>query len=312
LPDPKRFALPLPTINLVKFLLFNMKICIVGLGLLGGSFALGLRQQRDGLTFIGVDQNPAHAAQALALGLVDQVAELAEGIGQADLTVLAIPVDAILRLLPRALDLLPEGAVLTDLGSTKGQICQLADQHPKRAQYVAMHPISGTENSGPSAAFAELMPGKIMIFCDVEKSRPEAVKLLETLVTHLGMRLRYLNSAEHDRHLAYVSHLSHVLAYALSLTVLEKEEDEKNILDMAGSGFASTVRLAKSSPEMWVPIFDQNKGNLSVALGSYIRFLQDYKDAIDSGDTATSREFINRANDIRRVLSGIEKRATKH
>jgi prephenate dehydrogenase len=289
-----------------------MKICIVGLGLLGGSFALGLRQQRDGLTFIGVDHQPAHAEQALALGLVDQLASLADGVAQADLTVLAVPVDAILRLLPQVLDLLPSHAILTDLGSTKAQICQLADQHPKRAQYVAMHPISGTENSGPSAAFAELMPGKIMIFCDVEKSRPEAVYTLETLVTHLGMRLRYLGAEEHDRHLAYVSHLSHVLAYALSLTVLEKEEDEKNILDMAGSGFASTVRLAKSSPEMWVPIFDQNRENLSTALGSYIRFLQDYKEVIDRGDTATSREFIARANEIRRVLAGIEKRATKH
>jgi prephenate dehydrogenase len=289
-----------------------MKICIVGLGLLGGSFALGLRQQRDGLTFIGVDHHPAHAEQALALGLVDQLASLADGVAQADLTVLAVPVDAILRLLPQVLDLLPSHAILTDLGSTKSQICQLADQHPKRAQYVAMHPISGTENSGPSAAFADLMPGKIMIFCDVEKSRPEALHTLETLVTHLGMRLRYLGAEEHDRHLAYVSHLSHVLAYALSLTVLEKEEDEKNILDMAGSGFASTVRLAKSSPEMWVPIFAQNRENLSVALGSYIRFLQDYKEVIDRGDTATSREYIARANEIRRVLAGIEKRATKH
>ncbi|MCU0450072.1 MAG: prephenate dehydrogenase [Bernardetiaceae bacterium] len=289
-----------------------MKICIVGLGLLGGSFALGLRQQRTDLHFIGVDKNFAHAQRALELGLVDATADLYDGVTEADLTVLAVPVDAILGLLPQVMDWLPPHAVLTDLGSTKQAICQLADQHPKRPQYVALHPISGTENSGPEAAFAELMPGKIMIFCDVEKSQPAAVQLLEGLCTQLGMRLRYLSSPDHDRHLAYVSHLSHVLSYALSLTVLDKEDDEKNILDMAGSGFASTVRLAKSAPEMWVPIFDQNRDNLSVALGSYIQKLQQYKDVIDQRDTKTSHELIARANDIRRVLAGIEKRATKH
>ena len=284
-----------------------MNICIVGLGLLGGSFALGLKQLPGPFYFIGVENNPAHAAKALELGLVDEVLELEPAVAKADLTVLAVPVNALVTMLNPVLDMLPAQATLIDFGSTKEQICRIVENHPKRAQFVAVHPIAGTENSGPEAAFAGLLPHKIMIICDKEKSRPLSVKLVEDLFRQLDMRLSYMEADSHDLHLAYVSHLSHISSFALGATVLEKEKDEENIFNMAGSGFSSTVRLAKSSPEMWAPIFTQNSRNISEALDSYIRKLQEFKNMIDQQDEAASFELMKKTNEIRRILSGIDR-----
>jgi prephenate dehydrogenase len=284
-----------------------MNISIIGLGLLGGSFALGLKQQQEGHHFIGVDNNPQNAAKALELGLVEELLPLEEAVRHSDLVVLAVPVNAIIGLLPAVMDALPEQAVLIDFGSTKEQICRLADQHAKRPQFVPVHPIAGTENSGPEAAFAELLHEKIMILCDREKSRPQAVALVEQLFGQLQMRLSYMDAVSHDLHLAYVSHLSHITSFALGATVLEKEKDEENIFNMAGSGFSSTVRLAKSSPEMWAPIFTQNSRNISEALETYIRKLQEFKKFIDTQDEAASFELMKRTNDIRRILNGLER-----
>lgn len=283
-----------------------MNICIIGLGLLGGSFSLGLQQQKEKHHFIGVDLKPEHTAQALELGLVQEVLPLDEAVEKADLVVLAVPVNAISGLLPRIMDKLKEKAVLIDFGSTKEQICRLADQHPRRAQFVAVHPIAGTENSGPQAAFAGLLHDKIMIVCDREKSAPEALELAEGLFRQLHMRLSYMDAVSHDLHLAYVSHLSHITSFALGATVLEKEKDEENIFNMAGSGFSSTVRLAKSSPEMWAPIFTQNSRNISEALDTYISKLQEFKKIIDNQDEAASFELMRQTNEIRRILKGLE------
>ena len=284
-----------------------MNICIVGLGLLGGSFALGLKKLPAPFHFIGVDNNPAHAAKALELGLVDEIMDLEAAVAKADLTVLAVPVNALVAMLNPVLDMLPENATLIDFGSTKELICRIVENHPKRAQFVAVHPIAGTENSGPEAAFAGLLPHKIMIICDKEKSRPDSVKLVEDLFRQLDMRLSYMEADSHDLHLAYVSHLSHISSFALGATVLEKEKDEENIFNMAGSGFSSTVRLAKSSPEMWAPIFSQNSRNISAALDSYIRKLQEFKSMIDRQDEAASFELMKKTNEIRRILSGIDR-----
>lgn len=283
-----------------------MNICIIGLGLLGGSFALGLQQQEEKHHFIGVELNPEHAAKALELGLVQQVLPLDEAVAQSDLVVLAVPVNAISGMLPRIMDQLRDNAVLIDFGSTKEQICRLADQHPKRQQFVAVHPIAGTENSGPQAAFAGLLHDKIMIICDREKSSPQALAMAEELFRQLHMRLSYMDAVSHDLHLAYVSHLSHITSFALGATVLEKEKDEENIFNMAGSGFSSTVRLAKSSPEMWAPIFTQNSRNISEALDTYISKLQEFKRIIDNQDEAASFELMKRTNEIRRILKGLE------
>lgn len=285
-----------------------MTVSIVGIGLLGGSFALALREKYPRMRFIGVDASAVNGQLALAKGIVDEVLPLAEAVPQSSLVVLATPVNVILDLLPTVLDLLPAAATVVDLGSTKGLICDLADQHPRRAQFVAAHPMAGTENSGPGAAFRELLPGKNLIICDRDKSHPDSLLLADSLFRDIGMKLFFMTPQEHDLHLAYVSHLSHISAFALGLTVLEKEKDEQAIFDMASTGFSSTVRLAKSSPGMWAPIFDQNRANVSDALGAYIEFLQQFKEVIDSQDMTTSLAFMQRANVIRRVLDGIEKR----
>ncbi|MBF9253753.1 prephenate dehydrogenase [Pontibacter sp. 172403-2] len=279
-----------------------MIITVIGLGLLGGSFALGLKAKHTGIHIIGVDNSATHAAQALRLGLADEVLPLEEAILKSDVVVLAVPVSAIARLILPVLDKLPENAMLIDFGSTKEQICSIAENHPRRKQFVAAHPIAGTEYSGPEAAFAALLYEKTMIICEKEKSAPAALALAEQLCRSLNMPLRYMQAAEHDLHLAYVSHLSHISSFALGITVLEKEQDEKNIFDMAGSGFSSTVRLAKSSPQMWAPIFSQNKKNVSQALDSYIAQLQRFKAAIDAEDEAQASALMAEANNIRRIL----------
>lgn len=285
-----------------------MVVSIIGIGLLGGSFALAVREKYPKMRFIGVDTSVVNGQLALAKGIVDEVLPLEEAVAQSTLVVLATPVNIIIDLLPTVLDHLPPGATVIDLGSTKGLICDVADAHPKRAQFVAVHPMAGTENSGPGAAFKELLSGKNLIICDREKSHPDSLTLTESLFKDAGMRLFYMNPQEHDLHLAYVSHLSHISAFALGLTVLEKEKDEQAIFDMASTGFSSTVRLAKSSPAMWAPIFDQNRANVSDALAAYIEFLQQFKQVIDDQDIRTSFDFMQRANVIRRVLDGIEKR----
>jgi prephenate dehydrogenase len=283
-----------------------MRITVVGVGLLGGSLALIAKEKGIASKVIGVDINEAHARKALQLGIADEMLPLAQAVKNTDLVVLATSVNVLIKQLPNVLDLIDDHTVVIDLGSTKELICKVADSHPRRGQFVASHPIAGTENSGPDAAFPGLLKKKIMIICDKEKSSRQALETVLSLCKHFEMRLSFMNSAEHDRHLAYVSHLSHISSFALGITVLDKEKDEKSIFEMAGSGFSSTVRLAKSSPEMWAPIFTQNKENISTALGAYIRRLQAFKDIIDTDDEIRSKELMLHANEIRRVLLGIE------
>lgn len=283
-----------------------MNISIIGLGLLGGSLALQAKEQGLVNKVIGVDINPAHQQKALELGIVDCIASFEEAVKTTQLIVLATPVDIILQQLPQVLDLINEDAIVIDLGSTKEMICKAVEHHPRRGQYVAAHPIAGTENSGPEAAFASLLRKKIMILCNKEQSYPQVWETVTKLCEALGMRLSIMDAAEHDLHLAYVSHLSHISSFALGITVLDKEKDEKSIFEMAGSGFSSTVRLAKSSPSMWAPIFTQNTQNISSALDAYIKQLQLFKEIIDNQDQSQSKELMQHANEIRRVLQGID------
>lgn len=284
-----------------------MKLSIVGLGLIGGSFSLGLKQKMQEIEVLGVDINPQNAAKAQDLGLVDRILDFEEAAKVSDVMVLATPVNVMMNQLPQVLDIIPDQTVVVDLGSTKENLCNTVLHHPKRGRYVAAHPIAGTENSGPGAAFASLMRNKIMILCDQEKSDADALALVVNLVNLLEMRISYMGSSEHDRHIAYVSHLSHISSFALGATVLDKEKDEKSIFEMAGSGFSSTVRLAKSSADMWAPIFSQNKENVLQALDAYINKLIYFRDIIKSNDETRSRQLMNDTNDIRRVLLGIEK-----
>lgn len=285
-----------------------MNIGIVGLGLLGGSFSLGLRSVEEGHRYLGVDIHPENARLALELGIADEILGFDDMLQQADLVVLATPVNVILNQLVPALEGMREDAILIDFGSTKELFCRAVEGHSRRARYVACHPIAGTENSGPESAFAGLLRHKQMIICDRDKSDPETLHFIEQLFKKLDMRISHMEGAEHDRHIAYVSHLSHISSFALGLTVLEKEKDERSIFTMAGSGFSSTVRLAKSAPDMWAPIFSQNTANVSKALDAYIKMLMEFKEVIDRADETQSSDLMRRANEIRRVLLGIDGR----
>lgn len=279
-----------------------MKTTVIGLGLIGGSIALGLR--KAGLTneILGVDVNPGHGVKAVELGLVDKIVTEDVALATSDLIVLSIPVNALNAFLPSVLDAIKKDAVVIDAGSTKGAICKSVANHVKRPQFVAAHPIAGTENSGPQAAFHGLFKGKTNIICEAGKSSVDALKVAMQIFDALEMKTIFMEAEEHDRHVAYVSHLSHVSSFLLGQTVLDIEKDEKNIFDLAGSGFASTVRLAKSSPDMWTPIFEQNVEYLSQALLEYIMHLQKFHYHLMKHDTKEIHRIMSKANEIRRVL----------
>jgi prephenate dehydrogenase len=282
----------------------KITVGVIGLGLIGGSAAVKLKEQGFAERVIGYDTNSNHAQEALALDIVDEIKDLEELCSAADLVVLAIPVNHALKLLPDIIISIKPTAVVVDFGSTKQKICELANNLPNRAQFVACHPIAGTENTGPQAAFAELFQDSVNIICDQEASSSEAIELVTKMTDTLGMRLKFMDSTAHDRHIAYVSHLSHISSFTLGQTVLEVENDEESIFDMAGSGFASTVRLAKSSPEMWAPIFTENADNILMVLDRYINNLQKYRTMIEESNEVELKNSMKKTNIIRKVLEG--------
>lgn len=279
-------------------------VYIIGIGLIGGSFALDLKALKSDVVIYGIDQNEAHLATALELGLIDKKAVL-EDVKNADMVLLAIPVNATLKLLPTLLSLIPKQGVIVDMGSTKEAICRIADRHSKRSQFLANHPIAGTEFSGPKAAHLGLFQNKTNIICDIEKTDLELSKKVIAIFESIGMRIRHMNARDHDKHIAYVSHLSHISSFMLGKTVIEKEKNESNIFDMAGSGFESTVRLAKSSPEMWAPIFEQNKTNVIETLDEYIQNLTHFKQLMESENFEAIRNEMKNTNYIKTILKGI-------
>lgn len=288
-----------------------MKLTVVGLGLIGGSMAIDLRKSRFAKEFIGVDNRPEHAAEALKLGIVDRIADFESGIAEADLILLALPVDQIIALLPNVLDLISQSSTVVDVGSAKRQIVASIADHPLRGNFVATHPMAGTENSGPGAAIAELFSGKLTIICDQEQSRPQHLALVEKMYQSLGMSTAYMSSDEQDHTTAFVSHLPHAAAFALANAVLAKE-DGSIIFDLASGGFQSTVRLAKSSPEMWAPIFRQNSDYVIEAVTTYIHHLKEFKEALKHSDDSQLFNLICEANKIRTVLSGESTSMTKN
>lgn len=279
-----------------------MKIAIIGIGLIGGSMAITWRARQLATTIIGVDNNEQHAQEALNTGLVDCVLPLPDAIGAADVILVATPVNAAVQLLPLILDqLLPHQTVM-DVGSTKADIIKSIQNHANRSQFVATHPMAGTEFSGPQAAIPNLFDGKCNVIVDAQDSSPRALATAQQLYEALNMRIVYLNAQEHDLHTAYVSHISHLSSFALALTVLEKEQDEKRIFDLASGGFRSTVRLAKSSPDMWTPIFEQNRTHLLDVLEKHLDILQEFKQHITQQNFEACYQMMAKANDIKRIL----------
>ncbi|MCK9205875.1 MAG: prephenate dehydrogenase [Salinivirgaceae bacterium] len=278
-----------------------MIVTIVGLGLMGGSAAIDLKKRGLASHIIGVDHDSINANAAMHIGFVDELLELDEAVEKAELVILAIPVDAALRVLPKILDKVDK-QVVTDMCSTKGKLLEWVKYHPKRKQYVAAHPMAGTEFSGPWAAISNLFDGKAVIMCDTEDSDIRALALVKRMFETLNMRVIYMNGANHDVHAAYISHISHISSFALALTVLDKEKNEKHIFDLASGGFDSTVRLAKSSADMWAPIFEQNKENVITVLNTYISKLKEFRKHIENDEPEKIRQLIQDSNRIKRVL----------
>ena len=280
-----------------------MKVGIIGLGLIGGSMAVDLRRRGFADEVLGVETDPVNAAAAEKIGLADRIVSFEECVGQADLVVLAVPVGAAVKMLPQVLDRFAgQKKVVIDVCSTKEQLARAVKYHPERRRYVGTHPMAGTEYSGPWAAMPGLFDGHAGIICDAQESDPKAVRTVECLYETLNMRTIYMDSSSHDVHTAYVSHISHVTSFALALTVLDKEKDEKHIFDLASGGFSSTVRLAKSSPDMWTPILTQNRDNVLHVIDTYIDKMQAFRTAIEEGDEDAIRGLIEESNKIRRII----------
>jgi prephenate dehydrogenase len=279
-----------------------MKITIIGIGLIGGSLALSLKEKNFASKIFGIDKNEDNIKKALQLGLIDEEVDLDTAIKKSQLIILAIPVDAIKLLLPSILEKIDKQHVVVEMGSTKEEILEVINSHKNRGRLVAAHPMAGTEYSGPEAAVQDLFLDRTMVLCDVQNSDDDALELVESMCEVLDMKIIFMNAKEHDLHTAYVSHISHITSFALALTVLEKEKSQGRIFELAAGGFESTVRLAKSSPDMWVPIFKQNRANVLEVLTEHIRQLQNMHDVLASEDYEAFKKLIKRSNKIRRII----------
>jgi prephenate dehydrogenase len=277
------------------------KIAIVGIGLIGGSLALQCRKKGIATSIIGVENNPSHAEEAIALKLVDVVLTLDEAIKKADLIVLTVPMNALVDLLPAILSKV-ENQIVMDMGSTKSALAAIVDAHPKRGRFIATHPMWGTEYSGPSAAVEGAFENKAVILCDTEKTDADALVFAKELYSKLNMHILEMNAVDHDLHAAYVSHISHITSFALANTVLEKEREDNAIFEMASAGFESTVRLAKSNPDMWTPILMQNKDNVLDVLNEHISQLRKFKSCLEKENWDYLKELMSNANQIRRII----------
>lgn len=279
-----------------------MRLTVIGLGLIGGSMAIDLRKAGFANEITGVDSNPDHALEALRLGIIDRIETPEAAVANADMIIIAIPVDKVLQTLTQVLDRISDQTTVIDVGSTKKLIAEAVENHPKRRNYIPAHPMAGTENSGPAAALEGLFEGKINIICDQDKCGPQHLAFAEKMFQALGMDIAYMTADDQDHSTAFISHLPHAAAFALANAVLDKE-DREIIFDLASGGFNSTVRLAKSSPEMWGPIFQQNKEYVVESLDVYIKHLKAFRKSIES-DPEQMMALMKNANRIRGILSG--------
>ena len=280
------------------------KIYVIGVGLIGGSFAIDMRKLFPKSTIIGIDKSEIHLQKALELKLIDETSELSK-INNPDIIVISVPVKSILNILPIVLKSVNNNSLVIDFGSTKKSICQIVKDHPNRQNFLATHPIAGTEFSGPMAAHEGLFEGKNIIICDKHKTDKSILELGLKIFNLMKMKIGYMDSDSHDKHIAYVSHLSHISSFMLGKTVMDEEKNEKNIFDMAGSGFESTVRLAKSSPEMWTDIFEDNKKNIIKSLDDYIENLAHINSLIKKDRFDEVESQLKSTNYIKTILKGI-------
>ena len=280
------------------------KIFVIGIGLIGGSLCLKIRDINPNVEIYGIDISEEHLQQALESGIIDFKSSI-DNISKANLVLLTTPVHISNNIITEILDRINEKAIVIDFGSTKSNICRITKNHKNRENFIATHPIAGTEFSGPIAAFSELFTEKTIIICDAECSDNRLLGIVIDLFIKMKMKIRNMNSESHDKHIAYVSHLSHISSFMLGKTVMDKEKNENNIFDMAGSGFESTVRLAKSSPQMWSAIFKLNKINILNSLDEYIINLNQFKTLIENENIAELNKEMTKTNYIKKILKGI-------
>ena len=288
-----------------------MKVGILGIGLIGGSLALAARKHIPDAEIFGLDKNEDNLNRSIAIKLIDFKLKSVD-LKLMDLLLITIPVDAASKEIVSLVDLVHDNGLVIDFGSTKASICDQVALHSKRGQFLATHPIAGTEFSGPDAAMEDLFLNKTQILCETHKTRPDLLEWAENWFRKMGMQIRPMDPTEHDQHIAYVSHLSHISSFMLGKTVVEKEKNEKTIFEMAGSGFESTVRLAKSSPDMWIPIFNQNKDNILETLSEYINNLNQFKNLLEANEYSKLYHQIEAINGIREILEGINKTSKQY
>jgi prephenate dehydrogenase len=277
-------------------------VTIVGVGLIGGSFSLALKDRGLVRNVIGVGRSADSLDKALELGLIDEALPLEVAVKKSDLVYVAIPVDATVPVMRQIMDLVTEKQIVADAGSTKKALCESLANHPMRSRFVATHPMWGTEYSGPEAAVHHAFEGRTCVICEKEKSDPAAVEVMESLYRQMGMQMVYMDADGHDMHAAYISHISHITSFALANTVLEKEKEDEAIFDLAGGGFESTVRLAKSNPAMWLPIFKQNRDHVLDVLNEHIAQLRKFKSCLEKENYEYLQELMDNANKIKRII----------
>lgn len=281
--------------------MFN-NVTIVGVGLISGSFALALKEKGFAKKIIGVSRTRESEEKAKQLGIIDYALPLEEAVHQSDFIYVAIPVDVTIPVIKQILDIITDKQIVADAGSTKFALCRELTDHPMRRRFVATHPMWGTEYSGPEAAVKGAFTGRSCVICERDKSDEDAVQKIETIYKELGMHIAYMDAENHDVHAAYVSHISHITSFALANTVLEKEREDEAIFELSGGGFESTVRLAKSSPAMWAPIFMQNKENVLDVLNEHITQLRKFKSALEKENMDYLNELMEHENRIKRIL----------
>ena len=282
-----------------------MKFFLIGTGLIGGSMSKDLRNILNNIQIHGIDKNEISVKHAKSIGVIDNIDSL-ENLNSADRVILSVPVSESLKILPFVLDNLNKDALVWDVGSTKFSLCKLVENHSKREQFLATHPVAGNELSGPEASIENLFNGKVQILCEINKTRPDLLQWAESIFNSMGMKIRYMNPEEHDKKMAIVSHLSHISSFMLGKTVMESEKNDQNILDFAGSGFESTVRLAKSSPEMWSSIFKDNRENILEILNAYIENLKQFHFKIENENYNDLKNQMIQTNKLKKILNTIK------
>jgi len=280
------------------------KLVVIGLGLIGGSLAKDLKL-RGKYEVVGLDTNETHIKKAIELGVIDRKGDFSD-VEKASVVIIAVPVNLIGKVTNKVLDSINNDCLVFDVGSVKNEICIQVENHKKRKNFVAAHPLAGTEFSGPEAAILNLFDDKVNIICEPDKTNWKILDKAISIFKVLNMRIKMMNPVEHDRHIAYVSHLSHISSFMLGKTVLQIEKNEEAIFDMASTGFASTVRLAKSNANTWAPIFLENKENILRSLEEYIKNLSEFKELIENADDKGLKTSMKNTNYIKSILNGIK------